>query len=55
MFDKTGATNPAFKDPNVRLALSYGIDREAIVKDLHPASKATAQLFPSDSPASTSR
>jgi len=48
--DKTGATNPAFADPNVRLALSYGIDREAIVKDLHPASKATAQLFPSDAP-----
>ena len=50
VFDKTGAANPAFKDPNVRLALSYGIDRDAIVKDLHPASKATAQLFPSDSP-----
>jgi peptide/nickel transport system substrate-binding protein len=50
VFDKTGATNPAFKDPNVRLALSYGTDRAAIVKDLHPASKATAQLFPSDSP-----
>ena len=49
VFDKLGATNPAFADPNVRLALSYGIDREAIVKDLHPASKATAQLFPSDS------
>jgi peptide/nickel transport system substrate-binding protein len=49
VFDKLGSTNPAFKDPNVRLALSYGIDREAIVKDLHPASKATAQLFPSDS------
>jgi peptide/nickel transport system substrate-binding protein len=50
VFDKTGATNPAFADPNVRLALSYGTDREAIVKDLHPASKPTAQLFPSDSP-----
>jgi peptide/nickel transport system substrate-binding protein len=50
VFDKTGATNPAFKDPNVRLALSYGTDRKAIVKDLHPASKPTAQLFPSDSP-----
>src|SRR3954451_4380963 len=50
VLDKTGATNPAFKDPNVRLALSYGTDRAAIVKDLHPASKATAQLFPSDSP-----
>jgi peptide/nickel transport system substrate-binding protein len=50
VLDKTGATNPAFKDPNVRLALSYGTDRAAIVKDLHPASKATAQLFPSGSP-----
>jgi peptide/nickel transport system substrate-binding protein len=50
VFDKTGKTNPAFKDPNVRLALSYGTDRAAIVKDLHPASKATAQLFPSGSP-----
>jgi peptide/nickel transport system substrate-binding protein len=49
VFDKTGATNPAFADPNVRLALSYGTDREAIVKQLHPASKPTAQLFPSDS------
>jgi peptide/nickel transport system substrate-binding protein len=50
VFDKLGKTNPAFKDPNVRLALSYGTDRQAIVKDLHPASKATAQLFPSGSP-----
>jgi peptide/nickel transport system substrate-binding protein len=50
VFDKTGAANPAFADPNVRLALSYGTDREAIVKDLHPGSTATAQLFPSDSP-----
>jgi peptide/nickel transport system substrate-binding protein len=49
VFDKMGSTNPAFADPNVRLALSYGLDRDAIVKDLHPASKATAQLFPSDS------
>ncbi|KJK12390.1 hypothetical protein UB45_09050 [Terrabacter sp. 28] len=49
VFDKLGKTNPAFKDPNVRLALSYGIDRQAMVKDLHPASKATAQLFPSGS------
>ena len=29
---------------------SYGIDREAIVKDLHPASRPTAQLFPKGSP-----
>ncbi len=44
--DKTGVTNPAFADPNVRLALSYGIDRATIVKDLHPGARATAQLFP---------
>jgi peptide/nickel transport system substrate-binding protein len=50
VFDKLGKTNPAFKDPNVRLALSYGTDRQAIVKDLHPGSKATAQLFPYGSP-----
>ncbi|MCW2635054.1 MAG: Extracellular solute-binding protein family 5 [Blastococcus sp.] len=49
VFDKLGSSNPAFKDPDVRLALSYGLDRESIVKDLHPASKATAQLFPSGS------
>jgi peptide/nickel transport system substrate-binding protein len=44
--DKTGATNPAFAKPEVRLALSYAIDRAAIAK-LHPGVKATAQLFPS--------
>ena len=48
VFDKLGKTNPAFAQPEVRLALSYATDRAAIVKDLHPASKATAQLFPSD-------
>jgi peptide/nickel transport system substrate-binding protein len=48
VFDKNGATNPAFGDPNVRLALLYGIDDETIVKQLHQGSKATKQLFPSD-------
>jgi peptide/nickel transport system substrate-binding protein len=48
--DKTGKTNPAFAKPEVRLALSYAIDRETIVKQLHPGAKATAQLFPSDAP-----
>jgi peptide/nickel transport system substrate-binding protein len=43
--DKTGATNPAFAKPEVRLALSYATDRAALVK-LHPGAKATAQLFP---------
>jgi peptide/nickel transport system substrate-binding protein len=48
VFDKTGKTNPAFADPNVRLALSYATDRDTIVNTLHQGSKATAQLFPSD-------
>src|SRR4051812_23912734 len=48
VWDKTGANVPAFADPNVRLALSYAIDRDTIVKTLHPGAKATAQLFPSD-------
>ena len=50
VFDKTGKTNPAFGNPDVRLALLYGIDDETIVKTLHQGSKATKQLFPSDSP-----
>jgi peptide/nickel transport system substrate-binding protein len=45
--DKIGKTNQAFAKPEVRQALSYGIDRATIVKDLHPGAKATAQLFPS--------
>lgn len=44
--DKTGSTNPAFASVQVRQALSYAIDREGIVKDLHPGARATAQLFP---------
>jgi peptide/nickel transport system substrate-binding protein len=46
--DKTGKTNPAFAKPEVRQALSYGLDRASIVKQLHPGAKATAQLFPAD-------
>ncbi|WP_138760782.1 ABC transporter substrate-binding protein [Modestobacter altitudinis] len=44
--DKTGVTNPAFAKVEVRQALSYAIDRESLVKDLHPGARATAQLFP---------
>jgi peptide/nickel transport system substrate-binding protein len=44
--DKTGATNPAFANEQARLAISYAIDREAIVEDLHPGARATTQLFP---------
>ena len=46
--DKLGKTNPAFASVQVRQALNYATDREAIVKDLHPNAKATAQLFPSE-------
>ena len=49
VLDKTGAVNPAFASKEARLALGYAIDREAIVKDLHPAARATAQLFPEGS------
>jgi peptide/nickel transport system substrate-binding protein len=48
--DKQGKTNPAFAKPEVRLALSYAIDRQTLVTQLHPGAKATAQLFPSDAP-----
>ena len=44
--DKTGKTNAAFAKQEVRQALSYAIDRDTIVKQLHPGSLATAQLFP---------
>jgi peptide/nickel transport system substrate-binding protein len=44
--DKTGATNPAFANEQARLAISYAIDREAIVEDLHPGARPTSQLFP---------
>jgi peptide/nickel transport system substrate-binding protein len=44
--DKTGVTNPAFAKVEVRQALSYAIDRDSLVKDLHPGARATAQLFP---------
>jgi peptide/nickel transport system substrate-binding protein len=46
VFDKTGATNPAFGEVDARLALLYGIDRQAIVTDLHPGARPTSQLFP---------
>jgi peptide/nickel transport system substrate-binding protein len=49
VLDKTGAVNPAFASKEARLALGHAIDRAAIVKDLHPASRATAQLFPKGS------
>ncbi|HET6393201.1 MAG TPA: ABC transporter substrate-binding protein [Blastococcus sp.] len=44
--DKIGALNPAFANEQARLAISYAIDRQAIVDDLHPGARATTQLFP---------
>ena len=44
--DKTGVTNPAFANEQARLAITYAIDRESIVKDLHPGARPTSQLFP---------
>ena len=44
--DKTGTTNEAFAKPEVRQALSYAIDRQAIVDDLKPGARPTSQLFP---------
>ncbi|MEI4278473.1 ABC transporter substrate-binding protein [Klenkia terrae] len=44
--DKTGAINPAFGSVEVRQALIYATDRQALVDDLHPGARATSQLFP---------
>ncbi len=46
VIDKTGATNPAFGNVQVRQALLYATDRQALVDDLHPGSRPTSQLFP---------
>ena len=46
--DAVGRTTPAFAKTEVRQALNYGTDRQALVKDLHPGAKATAQLFPAE-------
>ncbi|MGY1857012.1 ABC transporter substrate-binding protein [Modestobacter sp. SYSU DS0290] len=48
IIDKTGANNPAFADERVRQAISYAIDRESLVEQLHPGAQATAQLFPAE-------
>ena len=48
--DKTGSTNPAFANEAARLAISYAIDREALVEDLHPGDRPTSQLFPESAP-----
>ncbi|WP_169732932.1 ABC transporter substrate-binding protein [Haloechinothrix halophila] len=51
VFDKTGATSEPFGDVRVRKALSYAIDRQSIVDNLHPGDKPTANMVSSESSA----
>jgi peptide/nickel transport system substrate-binding protein len=53
--DKTGATNPAFAKPQVRLALSYAIDRATLVKQLHPGRRRRPSCSRRRPPGSTRR
>jgi peptide/nickel transport system substrate-binding protein len=46
IFDKTGATAKAFGSTQVRLALSYAINRAAFVAALDKGSQPTASAFP---------
>ena len=46
IFDKTGATSKPFGSTQVRLALSYAIDRSAFVAALAKGSQPTANAFP---------
>jgi peptide/nickel transport system substrate-binding protein len=50
IFDKTGATAKAFGSKDVRLALSYAIDRAAFTAALAQGSHPTANAFPQASP-----
>jgi peptide/nickel transport system substrate-binding protein len=50
IFDKTGVTAKAFGSKQVRLALSYAIDRSAFVAALAKGSHPTANAFPQASP-----
>jgi peptide/nickel transport system substrate-binding protein len=50
IFDKTGVTSKPFASLQVRLALSYAIDRPAYVAALSPGSHPTANAFPQTSP-----
>jgi peptide/nickel transport system substrate-binding protein len=50
VFDKTGKAVKAFGDVRVRQAVSYAINRQALVDSLHKGQKATANAFPGDSP-----
>lgn len=50
VFDKTGVSAKPFADKNVRLALSYAIDRDAFVKTVAKGAEPTANAFPKSSP-----
>lgn len=50
VFDRSGATNPAFADPNVRIALGLAIDRQAIVDGVHPGDIPAVNALPAGSP-----
>jgi peptide/nickel transport system substrate-binding protein len=50
IFDRSGATSAPFADPNVRLALSYAIDRQELVDGLHPGEVPTNNALPQDNP-----
>ena len=50
VFDKSGVTAKAFGSKQVRLALSYAIDRSAFVAALAKGSHPTANAFPQASP-----
>ncbi|MCX7520760.1 ABC transporter substrate-binding protein [Microbacterium sp. STN6] len=50
IFDKLGATAPAFANVKVRQALSIAIDRKAFVNALHKGELPTWNALPKDSP-----
>ena len=50
VFDKSGATTPAFADPNVRVALGLAIDRDELVEGVHPGNTPAVNALPADNP-----
>lgn len=50
VFDRSGATNPAFADPNVRIALGLAIDRQEFVDGVHPGNVPAVNALPAGSP-----
>ncbi|MFF3410510.1 ABC transporter substrate-binding protein [Streptomyces sp. NPDC002742] len=50
VFDKTGVSSKPFADKDVRLALSYAIDRNTFVKTVAKGAEPTANAFPKSSP-----